>query len=44
MVNGCVVCHRMSKMLGSTRSGVTPLEVLVNGDVNMNGVDFVKET
>ena len=32
------------KMLGTPSSGVTPLEVLVYGDVNMTGVDFVKET
>ena len=44
MVKGWVVCPCMSKTLGSRNSGVTPLEVLVYGDVNMTGVDFVKET
>ena len=40
-----VVCPCMSKTLGSLRSGVTPLEVLVCViNVNMTGVDFVKET
>ena len=34
----------MSKTLGSPRSGVTPLEVLVCGDANMTGVDVVMET
>ena len=34
----------MSKTLGSPRSGVTPLEVLVYGDAIMTGVDVVKET
>ena len=29
---------------GLASSGATPLEVLVYGDVNMTGVDFVKET
>ena len=29
---------------GSPNSGVNLLEVLVYGDVNMTGVDFVKET
>ena len=44
MVKGWVVCPCMSKTLGSPSSGVTPLEVLVYGDVNKTGVDFVKET
>ena len=44
MARGWVVCPCMSKTLGSQSSGVTPLEVLVYGDVNMTGVDFVKET
>ena len=44
MVKGWVVCPCMSKTLGFPRSGVTPLEVLVYGDVYMTSVDFVKET
>ena len=44
MVKGWVICLCMSKTLGSSSSGVTPLEVLVYGDVNMTGVDVVKET
>ena len=44
MVKGWVVCPCMTKTLGSPSSGVTPLEVLVYDDVNMTGVDFVKET
>ena len=44
MVKGCVICPCMSNTLGSPHSGVTPLEVLVYGDVNRTGVDFVKET
>ena len=44
MVQGWVFCPCMSKTLGSQRSGVTPLEVLVYGDFNMTGVDVVKET
>ena len=44
MVKGWVVCPCMTKTLGSPHSGVIPLEVLVYGDVNMTGVDFVKET
>ena len=44
MVKSWVVFLCMSKTLGSPRSGVTQLEVLVYGDVNMTGVDFVKET
>ena len=44
MVKGLVVCPCMSKTLGSPSSGATPLEVLVYGDVNMTGVDIVKET
>ena len=44
MVKSWVVCPCVSKTPGSTSSGVTPLEVQVYGDVNMTGVDFVKET
>ena len=44
MVKDWVVCPCMSKTLGSPSSRVTPLEVLVYGDVNMTGVDFVKKT
>ena len=44
MVKGWVVCPCMLKMQGFPNSGVTTLEVLVYGDVNMTDVDFVKET
>ena len=44
MVKGWVVCPCMLKTLGSLSSGVTLLEVLVHGDVNMTSVDFVEET
>ena len=44
MVKSWVVCPCMPKKLGSLRSGVTPLEVLVCDEVNMTSVDVVKET
>ena len=44
MVTGWMVCPCMSKSLGSPSSVATPLEILVYRDVNMTGVDFVKET
>ena len=34
----------MTKTQGSPSFGITPLEVLVYGDVNMTDVGFVKET
>ena len=43
MAKGWVVCPCMMKMKDSWSSGVTPLEVLVCGDVNMADVDCVKE-
>ena len=39
-----LVCHCMTKTLGSPSSDVSPFVVLVYGDVNMIGVDFVKAT
>ena len=44
MVKDWVVCPCMSKTLGSQTSGFTPLEVLCYGDVNLTGVDYVKDT
>ena len=44
MVKGSVVCLCMTKMLGVPSFWVTPLEVLVCGDVKMTSVDFVTET
>ena len=41
MVKGWVVCPCMSKTLGSPSSGVTPLEVLLYGDVNMRASSFI---
>ncbi len=39
-----MVCPCTTKTLDSPSSGATPLEVMVYGDVNMTGVDFLKET
>ena len=44
MVNDWAVCSRITNTLvSSTSYGVIPLEVLICDDVNMTGVDFVKE-
>ena len=38
-----VVCYRLTKTLIASMSGVTPLEVLVCGYVNVPGIDFVRD-
>ena len=37
------VCHRLTKTLIASMSGVTPLEVLVYGDVDVPDIDFVRD-
>ena len=37
------VCYRLTKTLIASMYGVTPLEVLVCGDVNVPCIDFVRD-
>ena len=38
-----MVCYRLAKTLIASMSGVTSLEVLVYGDVNVPDIDFVRD-